>query len=70
MLVQVKHRGGIFIQRFYYKNKGGFAKIKVMRNNKARKTNIQQLLLQQTHIPRGQGATMPAPKIKLHTNYY
>ena len=27
MLVQVKHRDGVFIQRFYYKNKGGFAKI-------------------------------------------
>ena len=70
MLVQVKHRGGVFIQRFYYKNKGGFGKIKVMRNNKARKTNIQQLLLRQTHIPRGQGATIPAPIFKLHTNYF
>ena len=28
MLVQVKHSGGVFIQRFYYKNKGEFAKIK------------------------------------------
>ena len=28
MLVQVKHRGGVFIQGFYYKDKGGFAKIK------------------------------------------
>ena len=37
MLVQVKHRGGVFIQRFYYKNKGGFAKIRVMRNNKVQK---------------------------------
>ena len=28
MLVKVKHRGGVFIQRFYYKNKVKFAKIK------------------------------------------
>ena len=28
MLVQVKYRGGVFIQWFYYKNKGEFAKIK------------------------------------------
>ena len=70
MLVQVKHRGGVFIQRFYYKNKGVFAKIRVMRNNKVQKQNIQQLLLRQTHIPRGQGATIPTPISKLHTNYY
>ena len=71
MLVQVKHRGGVFIQRFSYKNKGRFAKIRVMRNNKVKKqTNIQQLILQQTHIPRGQGATIPATISKVHKNYY
>ena len=37
MLVQMKHRGGVFIQRLYYKNEGGFAKIRAMRNNKVQK---------------------------------
>ena len=37
MLVQVKHRGGVFIQGFYYKNKGRFVKIRVRRNNKVQK---------------------------------
>ena len=37
MLVQVKHRGGVFKQSFYYKYKGGFAKIKAMSNNKVQK---------------------------------
>ena len=32
MLVQVTHRGWVFIQGFYYKNKGRFAKIRVRRN--------------------------------------
>ena len=40
-----------------------------MRNSKVQKQNIQQLLLRQTHTPRGQGATIPAPVHKLHTNY-
>ena len=74
MLVQVKHRGWVFIQGFYYKNKGrgrvvhtreGREICKIRIGGKIKfKTHTQQLLLRQRNIPRGQGATMPAPKYR------
>ena len=62
MLVQVKHRGWVFIQGFYLKNKGNFGE-----NKENKVLNTQQLLLRQRNTPRGQRATIPAPKDKVYT---
>ena len=59
MLVQVKHRGWVFIQGFYYKIKGKFAKMRVRRNNKVQKHTYNNCFYGRHIYPEGRELQYP-----------
>ena len=61
MLVQVKHRGRVFIQSFYYKNKRGLAKIRVRRNNKVQKQTYNNCFYGRHIYPEVRELQYPGP---------